>query len=482
MDSYVPMADAMWREQMRQDCAARTTNVTGCVEDTVGAMQSRTSPRDLSAPRREGDSETSPDVIADWNRPDATLIEFNWTPCTPFLVQRGLDQWRAKHLNIVATGVNPIRLDKPPIPQNPLTQGLRGAKLPGIPGKPGADGADTKDKVYACLRAVTVRSGIRDRWANYAHALLRETVPQDDAIILPSTRPMQSQPEKPIACETGDKPACAMGTLKDGAKTDDGALTSRRFARAGYINDNLLSGAGKPFEPLFRSGYIGEDSAYEGETAVSKVTDIEWRNAWLDRTQWVVLVRDHFLQRLRTQSLEPSYALPDPGKLVYCFGPEVRYGGIPSGKQYYWRNDNPDGNTGCHWRNKEKEKALDPKADYLALDISYDPDATMKLSHGPLFWDYWDRAQQRFVGRAVERLARYKSAAPLVQNDRDPKAPELPAKLGPKPCPNPLPLNGNGKKCNAEAPPRDAVTPRFGDVYNGPEAPAKSGVSQAKGS
>ena len=500
-DDYDPTGDAIWREQLRQDCVNRHVDVTGCVERSVRWMRAGTDPGAKALPYRDGIDPRGSDSLADWNQPDATLIEFTWTPCTPFLVQRGLARWRAQHLNIVTTGSDPVRLDQPPIPANPLRPKDAGS-LPTFPsrsdrqddrrdrgdvrGEERNAGDSARNAANACLRGVTVRTSVRDRWANYAHVLLRETAPADDQAIVPFARQMLGAPEKPIPCETGDKPSCAIGIVREGATNDDknANLPSRRFNRASYAVDNLVASDGRPFEPLFRSGYVGGDSAYMGEAPVSTVTDIEWRNTWTNRQQWLVLVRDHFFARLRTQSLVPSYALPEFGKLVYCEGPDVQYGSIPSGKQYYWHNTAPDGNKGCYWQSGPVERAYDPKGDYLQLNISYVPDATLQISHGPLYHEYWERAQARFVGRAVERLARYNAAAPLVQNDRDPLAADQPAPLGPKACPHPLPVNGNGRKCNAEAPPRDAVSPRFGDVYTGPEAPGKASdaPAPAKGS
>jgi hypothetical protein len=471
-DDYDPIGDAIWREELRQDCAARNTNVTGCVERTVWRMRAGTKPSEKATPYRENENPYSSDALADWNRPDATLIEFTWTPCTPFLVQRGLARWRAQHLNIVTTGVDPVRLDRPPIPDNPLRKGLHGegqgrhsASLPDFPRR--SDGQDerrdeearedsARNGPNACLRAVTVRSTIRDRWANYAHVQFREN-PAAAGPDVPKDQPA------PPADEAADQKAAREASL-------EAAKKYHQFWHADFVSDNLMSSDGKPIEPLFRSGYLAEDDYYTGEAPVSTVTDIEWRNSWLNRQQWLVLLRDHFLHRVKTPGLDPSYALPEFGRLVDC-GSDVRYGNIPSGKQYYWHNDNPDDHDGCHWINRDRERALDPSGEFVALDISYNPDAALAISHGPLYHDYWTRAQTRFVSRAVERLARYRIAAPLVQNDRDPLSPDQPAPLGPVACPHPLPRNADARKCNAEAPPRDAVTPRLGDVYNGPPMP-----------
>jgi hypothetical protein len=176
------------------------------------------------------------------------------------------------------------------------------------------------------------------------------------------------------------------------------------------------------------------------------------------------MVRDHFLARLRTEGLDPNYQLPGPARLVYC-GPELRYGEVPTGRQYYWKNLQPGDKANCDtWHPGPRDVRTAPGS-YKELTISFEPDATLLLSRGPAFQQSWDREQSRIVGRAVEALARYRSVAPLVQNDNYP----LTA------CRAPLPPNGNAGKCNAEAPRRDAVTPRFGDIFEGPvaEAPAK---------
>src|SRR5262249_46486737 len=151
-----------------------------------------------------------------------------------------------------------------------------------------------------------------------------ETAPADDAVFVPYAQAMMSAPDKQLPCETSEKSPCVVAAAREGATNDDKTayMPQHRFYRGAYIIDNLASSDGKPVEPLlFRSGYVDGDpspGAYGGEAPLSTVTDIEWRNTWTNRQQWLVLVRDHFLARLRTQSLTPSYPLPDFGKLVYC--------------------------------------------------------------------------------------------------------------------------------------------------------------------
>jgi hypothetical protein len=408
LDSYAPTADKAWRQQIRDACVGKTDSAVDiCARDAARAMRDGIDPPDTEG--RSPDGYLAIDQSyrdREWNKPDRTLIEFEWTPCTPYLVGRGWDRWRAQHLNITTTGSLPSGMPVAPSKGLPnLDNKMVGVGKLGSaelsPTKLGTGDGET-DAVLQniCLNSATVRTALRDRWANYIHIALRENM---DAVT-------ETDP---------DCPECG---------------------------------------PRFKVG------AYrQGDVPHSRVTDIAWKNTWLDRQQWLVMVRDHFLARLKTEGLDPNYQLPGPARLVYC-GPEVRYGGVPTGKQYYWKNLQPGDKYNCDtWRPGPRDTRTAPGF-YKELTISFEPDATLLLSRGPAFQDKWDRDQSRLVGRAVEYLARYHSVAPLVQNDG-----------GPTPlatCRNPLPANGNAGKCNAEAPRRDAVTPRFGDIFEGPVAEA----------
>jgi hypothetical protein len=401
LDSYAAAADKPWRQQIRDACAAKSdSGVDICARDAARALPDGTGPADTEG-RASDDDPSRVEIYSDWNRPDRTLIEFQWTPCTPYLVGRGWDHWRAQHLNIVTTGSVPS--GRPVAPDSPLPN--LDNKKEGVGKLGSADPVTDAVLQNVCLSGATVRTAIRDRWANYVHVALREDM---GPVIEPD-------------------PDCA----------DCG--------------------------PRFKVG-----SYRPGEVPHSEVTDIAWKNTWLDRQQWLVLVRDHFLARLRTEGLDPNYKFPGPAHLVYC-GPEIAYGGVPSGKHYYWRSFQPGDKENCaSWRPGPKDIGVAGRS-YKELTISFAPDATLLLSRGPAYQELWEREQSRLVGRAVERLARYRSVPSLVQND-------VPENALAK-CRNPLPNNADAGRCNAEAPRRDAVSPRFGDVFEGPvvqqDKPAK---------
>lgn len=398
VDTYSPLADQAWRQEFRNLC-----NDGSCAAKYSVSSRTGIDPSDTEVDRKESPvyveesrrSRIGYESYGDWNRPDRTVVEFEWTPCTPYLVDRAKDQWRRQHLNIVTSGTG-ATFDGTDPSMTKAAKSQIGARLPSPQyTKTSTTLADVKTQALqnVCLQGVTVRSAIRDRWANYVHAALREN---------------------PLAEHDPKCPDCG---------------------------------------PLFR------DTA---GTAVphSSVTDVSWKNTWLDRQQWLVLLRDHFLARLKTEGLDPNFRFDGaPARLVYC-GPEVRYGGIPSGRQYYWHHPGP-GNSGDCYSGYSRDFASGSLASgYKELTISFEPDATLILSRGPLFHGAWERAQSRFVGRAVEQWARYNQVAPLVQNDNVKNA------VADEPVP-PMPAHPNKKQRNQEAPRREAVTPRIGDVFQG---------------
>src|SRR5262249_41636643 len=173
LDSYTTVADKAWRQQFRDACTDKAKGVDVCARDAARAMRDGIEPPDTQV---EAPAGIDPDEVWAWNGPDRTLIEFEWTPCTPYLVGRGWDRWGFQHLNISTTGAG--RASGLPVAPNSPLPGLENKKV-GVgkqgssdlgPDKLGRGDAET-DKALQniCLRSATVRTSLRDRWANYVY-------------------------------------------------------------------------------------------------------------------------------------------------------------------------------------------------------------------------------------------------------------------------------------------------------------------------
>ncbi len=262
----------------------------------------------LKGQASETSSQDFANQFSSWDAQDAVLVEFEWGLCGWKAIEFEKARWRETHLNQSARQSDP---------------GLFVAQTE--PWLLGSDKGGAKDD-GACLESITVRSTLRERWANYIRVDLVE-----------------------------------VETLKP-------------------ANNRCVS-AGK---------FLAK------ETYVDRV---EWKSHYFNQLEWLVLARDHLIERVEQR----GYSITREGARLLKNSPFIRYGSRAATiERYRW----PDPYV--------PHAPYDTNAELL---VSFGPEARLALNRGPLYEDFWGRARARYIADQVTRSMRSGLAAPLVQND-----------------------------------------------------------------